>query len=256
MEGCLLTYIGKRQKQEDFAIASPNYTISIVCDGVGGRPDGEIASSFIGRAVFQSIIDCHKKDRAIELSNIIIKADQDLKKHLLDHNYSPQASTTIAVLVLFDDYAISAHVGDSRIYQFSSDGTFTKTKDHSRVQDLVDVGVISNEEDARSHKLSHIVTKIISGDLPLKKGDIRITKFSFDDKHSRLLLCTDGVIEACNDEELSVICSPRDGTQLNECLESIMAKIESKSKDNSTFILIDRKTQNTSLLNKFWSLFK
>ena len=113
MEGRLISYIGKRSIQEDFGIASPNYSISIVCDGMGGRPDGKEASNFIGKAVFQSLINCNRKDWAIELTAILIKADKALKTHIMQNNYSILASTTIAVLVLFEDYGLAAHIGDN-----------------------------------------------------------------------------------------------------------------------------------------------
>ena len=58
--------------------------------------------------------------------------------------------TTIVAVIIKDDEAHIAHVGDSRLYLFRYNQPFFKTKDHSFVQDLVDQGLIS-EAEAETH---------------------------------------------------------------------------------------------------------
>ena len=51
--------------------------------------------------------------------------------------------TTVSAILMVDDYAVIAHIGDSRIYLFR-DGDLTQiTTDHTFVQRLVDSGRIT-----------------------------------------------------------------------------------------------------------------
>jgi protein phosphatase len=51
--------------------------------------------------------------------------------------------TTVSALIMVDDYAVIAHIGDSRIYLYRDDALTQITTDHTFVQRLVDSGRIT-----------------------------------------------------------------------------------------------------------------
>ena len=95
-----------------------------------------------------------------------------------------------------------AHVGDSRIYIHSESKLYRITKDHSYVQELVDQGVISDDEMESHPKKNQIlkalgISKLIeptiySAPIHTVKGD-------------KFLLCSDGLNGEVNDTNIEAI---------------------------------------------------
>ena len=86
-------------------------------------------------------------------------------------------------------HAYWAHVGDSRLYLFRQGGLIGATKDHSKVQYLVDQGIIGADEVAQHPDRNKIFSCLgglvdpvidLSRRTPLRNGDV-------------LVLCTDGL---------------------------------------------------------------
>lgn len=105
-------------------------------------------------------------------------------------------TTTTAVLIN-EEYAVLAHVGDSRIYQLRGGAVVFRTADHSFVGQLVRDGKLT-EEQARLSAKSNIITRALGVEddvdvdmdvRPYKKGD-------------RFVLCTDGIWGAMPNDEL------------------------------------------------------
>jgi serine/threonine protein phosphatase PrpC len=96
-------------------------------------------------------------------------------------------------------HAYWAHVGDSRLYLFRQGGLIGATKDHSKVQYLVDQGIIG-ANDVAEHPDRNKIFSCLGGlvdpviDLgkrtPLRNGDI-------------LVLCTDGLWSVLSREEIA-----------------------------------------------------
>jgi serine/threonine protein phosphatase PrpC len=106
--------------------------------------------------------------------------------------------TTCVVCVMQHDQAWWAHVGDSRLYHFSQDRLIRRTVDHSAVQQLVDSGLIAedqmNNHPDRNKLLNglggYILPNIeLSQEVHLSLGDI-------------LLLCSDGYWSQLNAETM------------------------------------------------------
>jgi serine/threonine protein phosphatase PrpC len=107
--------------------------------------------------------------------------------------------TTCVGCIVQAGHAYWAHVGDSRLYLFRQGGLIGQTKDHSKVQYLVDQGIIG-AADVSEHPDRNKIFSCLGGlvdpviDLgkrtPLRNGDI-------------LVLCTDGLWSALSREEIA-----------------------------------------------------
>src|SRR6266511_2580015 len=122
-----------------------------VCDGVGGRRAGEVASGLALEVLsgeMESLSPtCPKRDlfrAAVEKVNARVwnqaRSDSALEG----------MATTLTAAVICNSRAIFAHVGDSRAYFLRGEKIRQITRDQSFVQSLVEAGAIREEEAAQS----------------------------------------------------------------------------------------------------------
>ncbi len=103
--------------------------------------------------------------------------------------------TTVSALVMVDQYAVIAHIGDSRIYLYRDDALTQITTDHTFVQRLVDSGRITPEE-ARYHPRRSVLMRVLGDMDPDPELDTFIMPTQPGD---RWLLCSDGLSGVVDD---------------------------------------------------------
>ena len=109
--------------------------------------------------------------------------------------------TTCVAAIIADGKVYVAHVGDSRAYLISADGQLRQlTRDHSMVQDLVELGSITADE-ARTFPGKNIITRAIGVDSRVAVDFIE-DSFNEDDV---LIICTDGLTNFVSDDEIVAV---------------------------------------------------
>jgi PPM family protein phosphatase len=142
---------GARKNNEDRLgySYSKESLLMVVADGMGGHLHGEIAAEI----AVQSIIQAFQREAQPKLADphrFLI--DTITRAHLAilslaDARQLPETPrTTCVVCIVQDGAAYWAHVGDSRLYLIRDGLVEAVTKDHSRVQLLVDAGRLRPEE--------------------------------------------------------------------------------------------------------------
>lgn len=238
---------GVRENNEDyikFYINNNSSNLSrviVLCDGMGGHAHGEIASKIVAESVFTTLesnkADFTEDDLQLALDNALMALN---KANVYDD--SKKMGTTLVVAIINKNEVLVGHVGDSRCYLFNDDGIIKfRTKDHSKVAEAVDAEILTEEEAINSEYKNILTRCVIAGKTDVK---IEVDRLDVKDK-DRLLLCSDGVIDAIRDEELSEILVNRN---INDALALIDSKCQMKSKDNYSVIIADLK--NDSLDNQ------
>lgn len=186
-----------RQAQEDshdIAVMTPNGDVFVVCDGMGGHVGGKMASSIAVR----SIIEHLKKEKYASpyeaMDGALQYANMQILGYANEHPELKGMGTTACILILQDDCAYIAHVGDSRIYLYlgKEKQLHRITKDHSFVQTLVDAGQIKDEE-AEHHPNKNRILKALG-----IKPELQPT-FNYQNKPilpkngDIFLICSDGL---------------------------------------------------------------
>lgn len=228
---------GLRPKQEDSWYISPDQSLFVVCDGVGGSHDGGLASQI----VTESIAGNYKTsfiDHDHQIQTLILHANKDLQENnqtvAINHT-----STTIALLMVQDKHAYLTHIGDSKIFYISkSKDEWWVSKDHSFVQELFEAGILESEYEMKTHPLRSRITQAISNDQALTSENIRIHDIADTCPGDIFVLCTDGVMENMTSEEMiSLFSDPeKDVKNAYEYLKNLCHKT---SKDNNTAIVIE-----------------
>lgn len=180
-------------------------TLVVVADGMGGANAGEIASNLAlesVKTVFskENTASSIKSDDYSGLLKQAIKVADDAINLKIDKD--PDTSgmgTTIVICWIVNSIAHIAWCGDSRCYSYNPiSGLKLLTKDHSYVQDLVDNGIIS-EQEAFNHPDSNIITRGLGDIQPPAVPDIISWELSSEDF---LLLCSDGLSGYCTNSQI------------------------------------------------------
>lgn len=186
--------IGKRESNQDRLAYcySRDALLMVVADGMGGHLHGEVAAQIAVQYItgaFQRDAKPALADPFMFLSRALTHAHHTILDYAADRQLPEAPRTTCVVCVVQKNVAYWAHAGDSRLYVIRGGRVLAQTRDHSRVQMMLDQGLIDAEA-AAVHPSRNRVFSCLGGNqapqidfsrkTPLKIGDV-------------LALCTDGV---------------------------------------------------------------
>ncbi|MBN9187623.1 MAG: serine/threonine-protein phosphatase [Microbacterium sp.] len=229
-----LSHTGKvRANNQDSGYAGSN--LFVVADGMGGHAGGDVASSLaIARieALDQPFASTSEAER--ELRQTIADAAGDLIDTVKVRPELAGMGTTVSAIVMVDDYAVIAHIGDSRIYLYRDDALTHITTDHTFVQRLVDSGRITPEE-ARYHPRRSVLMRVL-GDMD---ADPELDTFIMPTQPGdRWLLCSDGLSGVVDDahtaKALSLGLAPGRTADL-----LLKQALDGGAPDNVTIVIVD-----------------
>lgn len=236
----------KRPINEDSYCSNDEEGLYVVADGMGGHAHGEIAS----RIAVQTIEDFIKLtsgdqeitwpygiDEGLSLNSNRLKtsirfANQKLLEHTERETDCEGMATTIVAVLVEDDVADIAHVGDSRAYLIRDGEIQCLTSDHSWVNEQVMSGVIDSDQ-ARNHPLRNVVTRALGG-RPELDVDVQTLGLQPGD---RILLCSDGLTTMLEDDEILQILLD-DGGTVEQAQRLVEAANRNGGEDNTTTILL------------------
>ncbi|GBG56172.1 protein phosphatase PrpC [Sporomusaceae bacterium FL31] len=223
-----------RQTNEDsYACIPPS--LFLVADGMGGHVAGEVASRMAVKAVSDYIqsnltVGC---DQELLLEKAIIQANELIFSLSKSRDDCAGMGTTISIVFLDQSHVYWGHVGDSRIYMIRDNELHQLTNDHSLVWELVQSGNITKAE-AHTHPQRNMLTRAVGTSKNIKV-DTGTMNWSQGDL---LLLCTDGLTNMLNEQEIQqiILADKNDGETVVNIL--ISAANQAGGHDNVTAILL------------------
>jgi serine/threonine protein phosphatase PrpC len=216
--------------------------VAVVADGMGGHKGGEIASRMAIILFFNLLFETPDwvlkvdDESAAKLLDRVSKRYRSLDSLLdeqarVDPNLRGMGTTmTLAYSIGFDLFL--AHAGDSRAYLCRGAELTQLTRDHTRVQELVDAGAMTREE-AAAHRLRNVLTNVLGGGVPLTDVDVHRAQLAAGDS---VLLCSDGLYDVVSDAEIaSVLGGSANATAA--CRALIDLALERGAPDNVTAVV-------------------
>jgi PPM family protein phosphatase len=204
----------KRATNEDAFLADDTLGLYVVADGMGGHAAGEVASQEAvetihgmvkqGMRALPHLMGPLSNDRARAACRLIEGAVQAATYMVyalaeLDREKSGMG-TTISALLTLGDYAVTAQVGDSRIYQVREGIASQVTEDHTLIAWQIRQGLITADEARRSpHR--NVITRAV-GNRDYVEVDTGLIVLAPGD---RFLLCSDGLHGYLREDEISVV---------------------------------------------------
>lgn len=214
-----------------------DYTVAVVCDGMGGTRGGQVASS-IGVKIFGEEMDKALRkgmtaDQIQQAMMYSISLVNDAIRREADSNPEIRhMGTTMVATVCRDDMAVVCNIGDSRAYHISRDGISQITKDHSLVEDMVEHGELTPHE-ARRHPNRNLITRALGPDAVAQADGFTVHW----KKGEFILLCSDGLVNTVTDQEILFEIIHSD--QLDSCLDRLMTVAKGRgAPDNVTAVLL------------------
>jgi protein phosphatase len=212
--------------------------VLVVSDGMGGALAGDVASRMAVDSVRDMIMGSNSTEGCSEETQLV----DCLKKatvyaNLAIHHKSQEDSrcagmgATFTGAAIHGDFLDLVQVGDSRGYLVRKDQIRLATKDQSLVQQLVDVGQIS-EAEAETHMFRNVILQALGaqGDVTPVTGRIRLRR------GDTLLLCSDGLSGKLRSEDIQNIVSSN--PDLAKACDELIAEANNRGgEDNITVIL-------------------
>lgn len=236
------TEIGQKTNNEDrispdVERLTPNIRCFVLCDGMGGHEQGEVAAEIVATTLRPALLDSRTDPDIItrQRFNAALSKAYDALDEKMTFTTELRPGTTMTCLYMAANGVLAAHIGDSRIYQVRpGKGVVFRTSDHSLVNELVKIGELT-EEEAKTFSRRNVITRAMQPKLDIRyKADIELlTDVQAGDY---FFMCSDGVLENIDDETLVDILSAggRDENKFN----TIREKCLGKTRDNYTCILI------------------
>ncbi len=203
--------IGARKSNQDRIgyVYSRDALLMVLADGMGGHLHGEVASQiavqFLTEA-FQREARPHLADPFQFLAKGIVNAHHALVDYAHVRSLTETPRTTCVACIVQDSMAYWAHVGDSRLYHLREGRIEAQTRDHSRVQTLVDSGRI-REEAVAAHPDRNKIYNCLGASTPPQVELSRKTPLHQGDT---LLLCSDGLWGPLSGKTISASLLNRD----------------------------------------------
>ena len=216
--------------------------VLVVSDGMGGALAGDVASRMAVETVREMLIGSEAEGQ--EAADDGEKTLVDYLRHatvyanLAIHHRSQEDTRCAGMGATFTGAAIKGdlldlvQVGDSRAYVIRGNQVKLATKDQSLVQQLVDVGQIS-EAEAETHMFRNVILQAlgaqseltpVTGRLRIRRGDI-------------LLLCSDGLSGKLRAEDMLRVIQEAKGDLAAACNTLIEEANERGGEDNITVVL-------------------
>ncbi|MBQ9651505.1 MAG: protein phosphatase 2C domain-containing protein, partial [Prevotella sp.] len=151
---------GRPENQDDWGfVDTPLGFLLVVCDGLGGGPGGKTASAIVKREILTTIMSASPQTPRTEALKIAVSKAEDALEYKMAEvpELQGMGSTLVAVLIN-QQSAVVAHLGDSRFYRISGNKVAFRTGDHSLVGELVRTKALT-EEQARVSPQSNVITR-------------------------------------------------------------------------------------------------
>lgn len=168
LEIAALSDVGQiRNLNEDSIATVGKLGLLVLADGMGGYKAGNVASELAASSIVEVVEDGLKKDAGTDVAALVRKAVKGANRLIFEESQKLSQrgvgqdqvmGSTVALLMLRDGRVTIAHVGDSRVYRLRNGSLKLMTRDHSLLQEQIDLGIISAGDAQTSHN-RHLVTR-------------------------------------------------------------------------------------------------
>jgi protein phosphatase len=235
-----------RENNEDRVLLDAGLGLFLLCDGMGGHQHGEVAAELAVTAVryyvdasrdrldvswpfgynFELSLDANRLITSLRFANRQVwrRSEQNLE--------CAGMGTTIAAVLLSEDRAVVANIGDSRIYLFRDGELQQVSIDDTMIATLLQRGVLSTA-DAAKHPMRNVLTQSAGAQ---DHVEIHISEHELR-QGDTLLLCSDGLHGVVDPTTIRSILGGGDNVERSTD-RLIAAAVAAGAPDNVSVILL------------------
>jgi serine/threonine protein phosphatase PrpC len=229
---------GGREKNEDRMgyCYTRDAGLFALADGMGGHPEGEVASQLALQtmsAMFQRAAKPRLADPLRFLHDAIIAGHHQLLRYATERALMDTPRTTLVACVLQGNAAYWAHCGDSRLYLVRGDKLVARTRDHSysELQETLAHVVPIGDRVNRNVLFTCLGSPgkpvvDTAGPLVVQAGD-------------RVMLCSDGLWGAVADTQITELLASHPITESVPELVELALRSAGEKSDNVTVLAVE-----------------
>lgn len=149
-----------RSLNEDAYLEAPDLSLWAVADGMGGHEAGNLASRLVIDALDAVQPATAPADMIVQVEEQMAAANRRIRMLSEQRLHGRLTGSTVAVLILSAQTAVCLWAGDSRVYRYR-DGALTRlTRDHSRTEEMIALGLLTTDEEA-DPRYANIITRAV-----------------------------------------------------------------------------------------------
>lgn len=240
MKSYSITDTGKmREVNQDYIYSSdepvgslPN--LYITADGMGGYNAGDYASRCCVEEFVAQVKRSGQPTVISTMKEALSAANASIAAHAAENSELSGMGTTLVAATVFPDKIYVVNVGDSRLYMIGNEMKQI-TVDHSYVEEMIRKGELLRK-DARIHPKKNVITRAVGVEASVEADYYEV----MTEEDSRfLLLCTDGLTNMVEDEEIRhIVMKSADAPE--EALHRLVQRAnECGGKDNISAVIIE-----------------
>ncbi len=220
-----------REVNEDSVFESDHKQLWVVADGMGGHHVGDVASQKVIEFIERVDSYPNLNDYVDEVEDALLNANQSLINFARENFDSQTMGSTVVCLMIKHKVGVALWVGDSRLYRYRNHKLQQLTQDHSQVEEMVQMGLISPEE-AEVHPYKNVITRAVGVEPDLF---VDINVFSVQEGDT-FLVCSDGLYNSVSREDVESMLSC---SNPEACVLDLMkTSLENGADDNVSLIVV------------------
>jgi len=203
LHACLSDPGRRRRDNEDRCLADPAAGLFVVADGMADAVSPQLVVDWLPGLLRETLADDAPLDgpHVHGLVRDVLGRLSD-RVHAESLRQDDMLGTTVALALVRHGLALVAHLGDSRVYLCRDGKLEALTRDHSRVQEMIDAGELAGET-AELRRWNGGPTRYV-GMVRTPAAEVRTLPLLLGD---RLLLCSDGLTGELDDEAIRAVLS-------------------------------------------------
>jgi serine/threonine protein phosphatase PrpC len=218
-----------RPHNEDSYCSLEQSGLWAVADGMGGHERGEWASAVLIEKLSALDVPAEFDGACEKVAEAIHDANGEVYREATARG-TQMGSTIVCLLVRGSRFAVF-WVGDSRAYLLRGGEMHQLSRDHTRVQEMVDAGLLG-PEDAVAHPMGHVLARAV-GVMETLELDVVADEIEPGDT---FLLCSDGLHGFVDEQQIaSHLASATPAAASQRLIEATLAN---GAPDNVTVIAI------------------
>lgn len=233
-----------RPFNEDAVLRLGRVPLYAIADGMGGAGAGDVAAQLALDVLKQNAVGIRERNLALAESRssenrralsrsfdtMFNRISQRIREEAARRAHNVMGASLVLATVV-QEYAYIAHIGDTRAYLWRGGSLQRLTEDHTLAELKLRRGKITHAE-YKNHPERHVLYQSLGANFELDV-DIAEVRLQHDDI---LLLCSDGVVGALDDEQIGQELQPDD---LNNSLRSLLRScIKARCSDNISAVLL------------------
>ena len=187
----------KRKTNQDSICLDHKHHFFAVADGMGGHNGGDIASQLSVKVMPEFLLQNLSMEPQTLMKNMIQEVNRAILQKADEQPELHGMGTTVSAVYFHGQTLVIGNVGDSRVYMINNRNVFQMTRDHSFVQEKLNMGIYTREEAVKDPQKNVLVRSVGF------EADINVDVFHYRIcKNDIFMICSDGLHGKVSDGDI------------------------------------------------------